>query len=179
MSNERKPPVSDSAIERVAREMLNVEPASDLRTRVLAQIDAPHGSWRWLWIAVPFAAAAIVVLIVLLPRSRSTGSVQPTIAAPPPTVQAGNQTTPEPSPPAPPDMRVSAPPRRTARATSVEEPPPVSDEQSVAPLNAPVPISLPTIDRGRGTAVSAMELAPISVRPLAVDALDETPQSRH
>jgi hypothetical protein len=170
--------VTDAAIDRVAKEMLDHEPAADVRDRVLRRIDAAPRSLRWVWFAAPVAAAAILIIAILLPRSNRTVPGQPGIDRPRPVetpIQsaAGTGTR-------PPTVQAAAPRpvARTVRATTVSEPLPPVDDQSVPPLSSPEPLSVVTIGSGRSTPITPMQLAPISLKPLEVDALDDRPQER-
>jgi hypothetical protein len=57
----------DRAIDHAVREMLDVEPPSGLRGRVLDRLEQPRRTFAWTWIAGPVAAAAILVVAVLVP----------------------------------------------------------------------------------------------------------------
>lgn len=170
--------IPDGAIDRVVREMLDVEQPAGFRHRVLGRIDESPSPWRWMWIAVPVAAAAVFLLAVLLPlRSQrldtikaSTDYVLPIPPVAPPSRGA--------LPPGHPDAAPSQVARRVVAAT-VDEPLPVPDEAAVAPLQTPPPIEVTTIGTGRSTPVGVVQVVPISLKPLEVNALDDSPQGRH
>ncbi len=76
--NRREEEQLDAAIDIAARAMLDVEPASGLRARVLAQLAPPPDSGfprvprprrrLWVWTVAP-AAVAAVLMVMLWPRS--------------------------------------------------------------------------------------------------------------
>ena len=165
----------DKAIDRVAREMLDVEPPADLRERVLDRIETPRRGFAWTWIAVSAAAAAILVVALLL--SRQTDVVRPRSGTDYRlTADLGEHPNPAPtvsqtSPPV-------AAPKRIVRATVVDDVARPDEEHVVAPLAGPPPIALPTIARGAATPLTTIDVAPIDVQPLQVTALPETPRER-
>lgn len=75
----------DREIDRAVREMLDVEPAADLRDRVLDRIGRPAPGWKWSWVAVPVAAAAVVALAVVFRPAAPAPIAGRTIAANVPT----------------------------------------------------------------------------------------------
>jgi hypothetical protein len=82
----------DRAIDLAVREMLDVEPPSGLRGRVLDRIESPRRGFAWIWIATPVAAAAAIVLAVLAPWRTPAPAVETSPSAsiarvqPPPVV---------------------------------------------------------------------------------------------
>jgi hypothetical protein len=178
VTDERKPRITDAAIDRVAREMLDAEPAADLRRRVLTRIDGTERSTRWVWIALPLATAAVVILAILLWRPAGTSPTPAGTVQPP--LEATKQPAPiaRPVPPVVDDTREPERPAATARAAATTAVLPAPDDQTVAPLSAPEPLSVPVIENGRATPMNVMQVVPISLKPLEVDALDETPQAR-
>ena len=166
----------DAAIDRVAREMLDVEPVAGLRERVLDRIAFPRRGPAWAWVAVPAAAAAIMVFAVLLQRS-----TEPTAARPGLDLRLTSETTartrsmPDTSSHAA-TMPLST--VRKVRAAIAEEMPPLADNEMLPPLGGPPPIALQTIGSGIATPVTAIAVAPIDVQPIELNALPETPQER-
>jgi hypothetical protein len=170
--------IPDAVLDQALREMLDVEPPPNFRRRVLTRIDAPANRLRWMWIAVP-AAAALVLAVLLLPRGNDARIPRQVVGpiAPPAVVTA-------PRHPVTPQMTAadsspSAGRTRTARAAVANEPPPADEERAVAALEAPSPIETPDIGAGRATPVTSIQVVPIGLKPLDVDALNDSPQERH
>jgi hypothetical protein len=169
--------IPDAVLDRALREMLDVEPPPNLRDRVLMRIDASPSPLRWMWIAVP-AAVAIVLAVLLLPRAhdaRKPSEMARQPIAPAAIGQPTNRATTEVATVSTPAVEQA----RQIRAAVANEPPPSADEAAVAALDAPAPLGMPNIDEGRATPMTAIQLIPIGVRPIDVDALNDSPQERH
>jgi hypothetical protein len=173
----------DAAIDRAVREMLDVEPPAGLRGRVVDRIRQPRRAFAWTWFAVPVAAAAAVVLAVVLQDGRDRA------IAPPPAIVASDQHLPRPDSRAPepvPDVRPQplaspAAPRvprasQTISAAVVTEP----DFQGVRveALAGPAPLAVARLAGPPPPAVATIDVAPIQIRALEVNALTETPRER-
>jgi hypothetical protein len=164
----------DRLVDRVVRELLDVEPPADLRARVEARIGTRRSPLRWLWIAAPLAAAAIVIIAILLPGATEVKTpVGPGDVNLPREMAAATPVTRERSKPT---LAPRAP--RTVRAAVVNEPVP-DDVETVPPLAGPQPLAVTTIGSGRSTPLNVMQVAPIQVEPLEVEALADTPRERH
>jgi hypothetical protein len=195
MSNDR----FDDAIDRAAREMLDVEPPPGLRGRVMDRIernDPVASAFRrkfWL-VAAPVAAAAVIAIAVMAPwRDAAPAGV----TAPP--VVAGVETprvTPSPvatNTPAP-----AAPPKapRVSRATSITAarvavPPPdrlvaaaavASDEDvnftAIDALAGPPALAIERLGDPLPSSMPSIEPAPLQIRAIEITALPDTPRER-
>ena len=178
----------DKAIDRAVREMLDVEPPSGLRGRVLDRIGRPTDSFvpsafrrKAVWLAAPLAAAAILVLAVLMPSE----SGRPVEA--PPQKAAGDVHLPSvavvrPAPQSRPQAVVAKAGRRAPRAQQIVEGAMVPDaplvETAVEPLPGPAPLGVARLTGPPAPAVTDVGVAPIQVRALEVNALTETPRER-
>ena len=174
----------DDAIDRAVREMLDAEPPAGFRARVLDRLERPARRFTWMQVAVPLAAVALVIIAVLVSR-RDVGIVAPPpMDRPLPTIAPGVVTlNPPPSPVTP-----SAPPladrttiaRRIVHASSATAPLPQEDARALPPLGVPSPIALKAIERGTVTTLTGIDVSPIAVQPLEVNALSDTPPNeRH
>jgi hypothetical protein len=165
----------DEAIDVVARQMLGVEPATDLRARVLDRLASPRRRPLWMPLAAA-AAAAVLLFAVLWPRLVDHVSPIPgrdmrlpvqTVIAEQPHVE-------------PPAVRVASTARpsaaRVVRATVLDEPPP--DEGAVPALESPAPIALQRIGNGQATPISAIDVPGIGIPALELNALPEAPVDR-
>ena len=131
-------------IDRIAREMVNIEPSADLETRIRARVRAAQPEranvW-WVWrVAMPVAAAAAVTVAIAVREP------------------ASEVARPEPAPSAIQTARVSAP---TAPATPSETP--VRQRAIVKAANRS------RAARSRTAELSAEELAWMERRPPALD----------
>ena len=195
----------DIAIDRAAREMLDVEPPPGLRGRVMDRIEL-HGpvvsAFRrkdrvapkfWL-VAAPVAAAAVIVIAVMAPW-RGAAPAGPTS----PPVVAGVETprgtpspvapnTPEPAaPPKAPHVpratsinaaRVAVPPAdRLVAAAAVAE---VEDVNFTAidALAGPPALAIERLDDPLPSSMRSIEPAPLQIRAIEITALPETPRER-
>ena len=152
----------DREIDRAVREMLDVEPAAGLRTRVMQRIEEPVASGfsrkspfsrKFVWLALPVAAAAAIVIAVLVARR----------AAPAPGLAPNAPTTIVKGAPAvQPPASTQAPPPGAARTVTAE-----NRQPAVAPS--------PSREAQRVTAAAAVESGPIpgfpQVPSLSVPAL--------
>lgn len=158
----------NQAIDRAVREIVDVEPPSDLRARVFARIEQPPAPGvRWARIVAPLAAAALVVfsLVLWLP-SRHASQVESARNEPvhvPLSGNAGHVAVPAPERPR---LNVARPePARVARAERVPLPAATANEaragSEVAPLDPIAPIRI--------AAVAPTDITPeaISIEPLA------------
>src|ERR1700752_3943874 len=113
----------DEAIDRAVREIMSVEPRTDLRARVLAELE--RGAARAaLWPRLAFGAAAIAVAVVLFTTIAQRGTEpreEPRVASGHPSAPSPGGATAVPGPPA-----AGAPPtqlpRRGGSRTSVSQP---------------------------------------------------------
>jgi len=183
----------DAAIDAAVREMLDMEPAADLRGRVMDRIDglsansaaSAFGRKLW-WIAGPVAVAATIVLAVLVPwrgattieRPPSTGGGDTRLAvesAPRPSIVTHERPAPihvvtiRSSTPGPQSIRAADAAGEDVNFTSVEAVQALAGPEAIAVqrLTEPSPRSLPSI-----------EPAPLEIRALQISALPETPRER-
>jgi hypothetical protein len=168
-------PVSDRAIDTVARRMTAREPSAGFSARVVARLD--EGRVRrlpWTWIALPVGAAALVILaIASLPMMRGP---QPPAPERPTVAQGGGPALPgvQPAPltPAPTVAMVAQTrPRATARrdAGIVVEPAHggvvIEALQHHAPIRV-APVQPPAIPLGDVSVAPLADLKPIEMEPL-------------
>ena len=204
-SRERVAGSLDVAIDRAAREMLDVEPPPGLRGRVMDRIEH-HGpvvsafrrkdrGARKVWlVAAPAAAAAVIVLAVTAPWREAA---PPAPTAPPvlaqtepapvtPSPVAPKTTEPATEPEAPPAprptsinaARTEAPrPDRPIAAASVAA---VEDMNftAIAALAGPQPIAIERLADPLPSSMRSIEPAPLEIRALEITALPETPRER-
>jgi hypothetical protein len=161
----------DKAIDRAVREMLDVEPPTDLRARVVARIDAPPvAGFQWpvssfQRFAALAIAAALLVLVVTFAR-RSEPPAQPRVVA-----NGGGQQQRGKAMPQPPidvlvtQQRVATTARNTgarvpagvAHAASIDA---ADAASAIDPLKTIAPIDVAPI------AQSSIAPEPIAMRPL-------------
>jgi hypothetical protein len=155
----------DALIDRVVREMMDVEPRPGMRERVRARIEAPRAGW-WSFtlprLAVAGAVAALLVMAVISRSTRPAPDAVPSAvsearpsATPSASPEASRPSAGRPTLPAPP--RFAAAPRRP-------EPAPAREDRLVraASLDA--------------AAAPAVEIAPIpDIEPIRIAALSQTP----
>jgi hypothetical protein len=156
----------DAAIDRAVRDMLDVEPPADLRTKVLRRVEVRAASTlRWK-ILVPIGAAALLILAVTLVRRFEA-------PAPPPTLSASavpRDRFPAASTPRAPIELSPAPPRGTMTANSgaARMPADIASASSTGTTEASVAIEpLNTI--------SPIDVAPIPPRSITPDPIDVSP----
>jgi hypothetical protein len=168
----------DREIDRVAREMLEVDPPAGFRRRVLDRLEAPRRGFTWTWIVLPVAAAAVLLLAIVLPHSNrdvftprqgTDYRLSSDRAASPRTVVATRQ---------PNRSAASSSSERTVRAASVDGPIPPPAEPMLPALAVPSPITLEVVAEGKATPLTTIDVAPMDVPALEVDALPETPRER-
>jgi hypothetical protein len=156
----------DKAIDRAVREMLDVEPAADLRARVIAQLPAAgsrvlvFGVRRF---AVLAAAAALLVLGVTLAR-RSEPPAKPPVVAhggdqqlPPDARPLAPLESPSPSQPVVSTSKKAARPAALASAASMDA---TVAASAIDPLESITPIEVAPIGQ------TSIAPDPIAVRPL-------------
>jgi hypothetical protein len=172
----------DGAIDRAVREMLDVEPPSGLRGRVVERIESPRHGIGWVWIVAPMAAAMLMITIVLprmgdreVPPSTAVAMDQhrPTvdIAAPAPAPErpAGAAVVHTVTRPARAQQRITA----AAMSADAEFP-----GDPVEPLAGPAALVLDQLEGPPAPVVLTLQVAPIQVRPLEVNAIPDTPRER-
>jgi len=174
MSAERRGPGSDvegpddrvdRAIDRAVREMLDVEPAADLRARVIQRIDrghgrrAPAGASLW-WIGLA-AAAAIILLALFVARPGAPGAPQAPVVAHGP----DRRLPPEGTPPVAPEPSSSV---RTPRLAAAPAP-------RQTPRGADVVAAANTLDNASSTTIAPLKtITPIEVTSISQDAIVPT-----
>ena len=165
----------DEAIDRAVREMMNVEPRTDLRARVLAELGGPPARvslWpRLAFAALTLAAAVTVLTIVQRPSDHPDApQVASSLPAPIPSPQ------PAPGPTRPPTGGITSPPRAGSGSPSVS---PGSSRPDPPPSNRRIgvqdrPIQATSIDTLAAPAVegagSVERLRPID--PIGIDSLN-------
>jgi hypothetical protein len=175
----------DAAIDLAVREMLDVEPRADLRARVIEHIERPRRAFNWMWVAVPLAAAAVVLLavVVLQPRApiptRALTQivVRPSDVPLPAAIGRGDE--PQRLSPVRPVKRHER--RVTAAATaddtnfSAEPPPGFAVVDALAP---PPPIVVEQIPSAPPPAVTSLDIAPLQLPALDMNALVDSPRER-
>ena len=184
----------DRAIDLAVREMLDVEPRADLRARVIERIERPGASVgrvfrpgvRWTWIVAPVAAAAVLVLAVMLWKpeerlgSRPVTSIvlRPLDARQPVTIARSE------APRNPPPMHPTRPHERritaaiaTADDTNFSAEPPAGFAV-VGALAPPSPIVVEQIPSAAASAVTSLDIAPLRLAALEVNALPDSPRER-
>jgi hypothetical protein len=188
----------DVAIDRAVREMLDIEPRADLRGRVLDRISkVPAGSRfrRKGWILAPIAAAAVILLAVMLPwRSprianpssrpqvapQVVGTTPPSVAqrtvpsATPRTRPAGTSST---------SVAVARSPRSPGIRAALSDGEPIAQTTAdvrtqVAALDGPLPLVIQQLTGPASAAMKSIEVAPMRVAALEVNALSEMPRER-
>jgi len=184
--NRREEEQLDAAIDIAARAMLDVEPASGLRARVLAQLAPPPDSGfprvprprrrLWVWTVAP-AAVAAMLMVMLWPRSvpepMHHGSDYPLPIEKPAKA---------PRPPAQPVAEAQPHESRQPGRFGTVAPgfaPTLEDAPGVDPMAAPSPIVLTDIASGVSSVVSQIAVRPIEVPALEMNALPDAPDDRH
>ncbi len=159
--------------------MLDAEPPAGFRARVLGRLERPARRFTWTRVAVPLAVLAIVILAIFVSR-RDAGIVAPSPAdrplptTTPPVVTLNLPPSPV-TPSAPPPAGRTTTARRIVRASSVTVQLPQEDARALPPLGAPSPIALKAIEHGTATTLTGIDVSPIAVPPLEVNALSDTP----
>ena len=184
----------DKAIDRAVREMLDVEPAADLRGRVMDRI-ARRGAGRrpaWIskigWVAVPLAAAAVLVLALVLPsrqtpqRPVTVAHVETTRPSVPATEKSAAGLEQRPSSPNPrtrPVARPQVPERQPLTAAAGADVDAAGANITVIEaLAGPASIAVGRLAEPPAPALSSIEPAPMHVEALEIPALSQTPRER-
>jgi len=178
----------DAAIDRAVRDLMSVEPRSDLRGRVLEAIERPRRRFSWTWVLAPAAAVAILVIAVVLmqpaPRADVPRPGTDIVLRTPPTPVDAPSVAPREERRAPSPARFAAPRERQAHAAAL-----VADDtmfSSARPegfavvdaLAQPAPLRMETIPDPGPSTPPDLDIAPLRVAPLEVNALPETPRER-
>jgi hypothetical protein len=176
----------DAAIDLVVREMLDVEPRADLRARVIEQIERPRRAFNWTWVMVPVAAAAVLVLAVVLlqpgkpivTRAATSIVVRPIDTRPAATIARRQE-----SRNAPPMRTVRPHERRIAAALTPADETNFSAEPPagfavVDALRPPPPIVVEQIPSAAPPAVASLDIAPLQLPALEMNALADSPRER-
>jgi len=183
----------DLAIDRAVREMLDVDPPAGLRGRVIARLPVASAFRRKqllrrkdlfrrkAWMLVPIAAASVILIALLLPRGA------PKIVHEAPPVVAGTQSLPAAGPAMSPAVTRPRAGIRAAVGTGrriqpgqvtaavAEEP---AQGARVAALGDVAPIAVTTIETPAPTTLAGVDVAPIRIAPISVNALPDTPHER-
>jgi hypothetical protein len=179
----------DDAIDGAVREMLDVEPAADLRARVMARLPAagdqlPATGFRVPGFGFALAAAALIVVAVFIAR-REPAAPQAPVAAHgvdrhlPADIIA---TAAPPNQPAPPAVRgrgrartADTPVERRVLAATADED---TNFSAIAALAAPASIDVGRLQPPGTTALPSFAPEPMTIRALEVSALPEPPRER-
>lgn len=173
----------DAAIDLAVREMVDVEPPAGLRGRVMDRIDGSKESRRKAaWMAAPLAAAAVIVLAVLVPWRTERPALGPLAqvatdrrlpAAAPGTL---------PAPASVPQVVVARDRPRSPRAARTIEAAVDASEQfagaQIEALAGPAPLAVERLSGPPAPAVQTLDVAPIEIPALEVNAITETPRER-
>jgi hypothetical protein len=163
----------DSEIDRAVREMLDVEPAADLRGRVLARIDPDSVASAFrrkdqfrrkiVWGAAPLAAAAVIILAVLAPWRQPS---PPVITPAPPSIA---RVEPKPVVPIMEAARPASPPVQRPASRGIEERivvaavAPADDADAIDPLSPIAPITVAPV---RPADIAPKEIAISPLTPI-------------
>ena len=150
----------DDAIDRAAREMLDVEPAADLRARVVRQIVAKRGSRSappLRWIVMPVAGVALILLAVIV--ARRSGPVMP-----PQTIVARGADTALPAP-------IAAAPKGRPVAQAPASSPAALGARPVVRTAATVAAAAYARESDAGPIAPLNRIAPITIAPIAQDSI--------
>jgi hypothetical protein len=147
--------IDDSLIDDVAREMTSVPPGADLAARVTARIEAEglsRRAWRHPWLLSPVAAVALIVMAVVVARRASNHTAplpeRPSLVVAPEGAEAPRGAEP----------RLEQRRETQFRVRGLEPP-------SIAP------ISVERIDVAPLARADAIEIAPIGIERIAIDAM--------
>ena len=195
----------DAAIDRAAREMLDVEPPPGLRGRVMDRIELNdpvasafgrknRGARKFWLVAAPVAAAAVVVLAVTAPWRDAAppaptappvmAQVEPPHVAPPPVAPTTIELPAEPKgPQGPRASSITAPrpgaprPDRVVAASNLSA---VEDVNftAIAALAGPQAIAIERLADPLPSSMRSIEPAALEIRALEITALPETPRER-
>jgi hypothetical protein len=182
----RKTETLDAAIDRAVREMLDVEPRADLRTRVLERIEHPRRAFTWTWVLAPIAAAAVLVLAVMLqePEERLVSRPVTDIVLRAPDPQHPATIARREQPPNPQVIRPVKPQERriTAAVATADD----TNFSAALPagfavidaLAPPPPIVVEHIPSAAPPTVAWLDIAPLRLPALEVNALADSPPER-
>jgi hypothetical protein len=176
----------DKEIDLAVRKLLDVEPRADLRARVIERIALPRRAVSWTWAIAPIAAAALFVLAVMLsqpeppPEPRRPADI--VLLAP--GHQALVSSTPERK--ARPRAPIRVAPRNgrtlvtaaTATDDTIFSSEATSDFAVVTALTPPAPIVIEQIASPEPPRVASLDVAPLRLPALEVNALSEAPRER-
>jgi hypothetical protein len=177
----------DRSIDRAVREMLDLEPRADLRARIIDRIERPRRRFRWTWMIVPAAAAALLVIAI------AAGLRKTTVVPLPSHPMDSGVAVPAPQAPSP-LVRREEPPNRmplatdrhsdrrieAAIATDVTTFPDTRPEgfAQVDALAPPPPIALEQIPSASPAPIARLDIAPLHLPALEVNALSDSPPER-
>ena len=180
----------DTAIDRAVREMLDVEPPTGLRGRVMDRIESPRRGIAWTWLAAPVAAAAIIVVAVMAPW-RDAAPGRPTASAGVATVETprgvppsvATKTTEPVTPHAPKATSINATRIAVARPGRLVE---AADAAAVEDVNfsaidalaGPQAIAIERLADPLPSSMRSIEPAPLQIPALEITAIPETPRER-
>lgn len=178
----------DAAIDRAVRELMDVDPRGDLRARVLDAIERPCRRFSWTWMLAPVAAVAIVVIAVVLMRPATPTEVPhkgtdivlrapQTPAQAPPVARREEPRTTSPARFAPPRERQAHAAAAVADDTIFSSARP-EGFAVVDALAQPAPLRTDTIPDPGPSTPPDLDIAPLRVSPLELNALPETPRER-
>lgn len=177
---------ADAAIDLAVREMMDVEPRADLRARVLERIERPRRGFNWTWMMAPIAAAAVLLLIIMLWKpeqrlvSRPLGNI--VLRAPEtrqPTTIARHEERHNPARIRP----VTLQERRITAAVAAADDTNFSaalpaDFAVIDALAPPLSIVVEQISPPDTPAVNSLDVPPLRLRALEVNALPDSPRER-
>jgi hypothetical protein len=174
----------DRALDLAVREMLDVEPRADLRARVIERIQRPHRVFNWTWVIVPIAAAAVLVLAIVLRKPAEPRATRPRtdIVLNAPRTSKPVKIAHRDEPGRPPS-RVASPRERRATAaiaaadTDVNTRP-AAEFAVVDALAPPPPIVLEQISSTGTRPVVKLDVAPLQLSALEMNALQDSPRER-
>jgi hypothetical protein len=185
-SKETDNPV-DRAIDRAVREMLDVEPRADLRARIIDRIERPRRRFGWTWMIVPVAAAAALVIAIAV-GLRSTilvplPSHPMNSALAVPATQASSTIVRREAPRNRVPLAISRHSNRRIEAAVATDVANFTDARpegfaEVDALAPPPPIALEQIPSASPAAVARLDIAPLHLPALEVNALSDSPPER-
>jgi hypothetical protein len=160
-------------IDRIAREMVDVEPSADLEARIRARVRAaqpgPTTPW-WVWrVAMPAAAAAVVMFAIVVRSPRPTVINSETTSA---SAQPAGAAQPASTATAPAVVKTASAAARVVRTSSRQKP-----EGSVLSAEelAWMERRMPALDPVNALHVDRLGVESIQPEPLAITPLTMTP----